>query len=86
MKRRDLNDKLAQADVAGVWAFTLPSFSTLMGGVDQAYLKLMMKRLADQGVSGPRSAGHLRQSMPDRVRQISGAASCDSFGPVSLTT
>jgi len=27
MKRRDLNDKLAQADAAGVWAFTLPSFS-----------------------------------------------------------
>ena len=49
MKRRDLNEKLAQADVAGVWAFTLPSFSALMGGVDPAYLKLMMKRLADQG-------------------------------------
>jgi len=50
MKRRDLNDKLAQADAAGVWAFTLPSFSALMGGVDPAYLKLMMKRLSDQGV------------------------------------
>lgn len=50
MKRRDLNKKLAQADVAGVWAFTSPSFSTLMGGVDPAYLKLMMKRLSDQGV------------------------------------
>jgi hypothetical protein len=49
MKRRDLNDKLAQADVAGVWAFTPSSFSALMGGVDPAYLKLMMKRLADQG-------------------------------------
>ena len=50
MKRRDLNEKLAQADLAGVWAFTLPSFSALMGGVDPAYLKLMMKRLSDQGV------------------------------------
>lgn len=49
MKRRDLNEKLAQADVAGVWAFTPPSFSALMGGVDPAYLKLMMKRLSDQG-------------------------------------
>ncbi len=49
MKRRDLNEKLDQADVAGVWAFTPPSFSTLMGGVDPAYLKLMMKRLSDQG-------------------------------------
>src|SRR6476660_4828130 len=50
MKRRDLNEKLARADAAGVWAFTPPSFSALMGGVDPAYLKLMMKRLSDQGV------------------------------------
>jgi hypothetical protein len=50
MKRRDLNQKLAQADIAGIWAFTPPSFSTLMGGTNPAYLKLMMKRLADQGV------------------------------------
>ena len=49
MKRR-FNEKLAQADASGVWAFTLPSFSALMGGVDPAYLKLMMKRLSDQGV------------------------------------
>lgn len=50
MKRRDLIKKLAQADAAGVWAFTPPSFSALMGGVDQAYLRLMMKRFSDQGV------------------------------------
>ncbi len=50
MKRRDLNEKLSQADVAGIWAFTLPSFSALMGGVDPSYLKLMMKRLSDQGI------------------------------------
>lgn len=49
MQRRDLDQKLAAADVAGVWAFTLPSFSALLGGVDPAYLKLMMKRLSDQG-------------------------------------
>ena len=50
MKRRDLNEKLGQADAAGAWAFTLPSFSVLMGGIDPAYLKLRMKRLSDQGV------------------------------------
>lgn len=50
MRRRVLNDRLTQADRAGVWAFTLPSFSTLMGGIEPAYLKLMMKRLSDQGV------------------------------------
>jgi hypothetical protein len=50
MKRRDLIKRLAQADSVGVWAFTPPSFSALMGGIDPDYLKLMMKRLADQGV------------------------------------
>ena len=50
MKRRDLNEKLARADAAGIWAFTPSSFSALLGGVDPAYLKLMMKRLSDQGV------------------------------------
>lgn len=50
MKRRDLIQKLSYADAMGVWAFTLPSFSALMGGVDHAYGKLMMKRLADQRV------------------------------------
>lgn len=50
MKRRDLNEKLTQADAAGVWAFVPASFSVLMGGVKPAYLKLMMKRLSDQHV------------------------------------
>jgi hypothetical protein len=50
MKRRALNETLDQADAAGVWAFTPPSFSVLMGGKEPAYLKLMMKRLSDQGV------------------------------------
>ena len=46
MKRRDLNEKLVQADAAGVWAFAPASFSALMGGIEPAYLKLRMKRLA----------------------------------------
>jgi hypothetical protein len=50
MKRRDFNERMAQADAAGVWAFTPASFSVLMGGVDPAYLRLMMKRLSDQGL------------------------------------
>ena len=56
MKRRDLNEKLARADAAGIWAFTPSSFSALMGGVDPAYLKLMMKRLSDSGSADPRRA------------------------------
>jgi hypothetical protein len=50
VKRRDLIEKLAQADRAGVWALTPPSFSALVGGIDPRYLKLMMKRLSDQGL------------------------------------
>ena len=53
VKRRDLIEKLAWADFVGVWAFTPPSFSVLMGGLDPIapnYLKLKMKRLSDQGV------------------------------------
>jgi hypothetical protein len=50
MRRRDLINKLAWADSVGIWAFTPPSFSALMGGIDPDYLKLMMKRLSDQGV------------------------------------
>ncbi len=50
MKRLDLITKLAHADATGVWAFTLPSFSALMNGVEPAYLRLMMKRLSDQGM------------------------------------
>ena len=50
MKRSEMDLKLSQADSAGVWAFTAPSFSALMGGIEPDYLKLMMKRLADQGI------------------------------------
>jgi hypothetical protein len=48
--RRDLSQRLAWADQAGVWAFTPATFSALLGEVDPKYLNLMMKRLADQGV------------------------------------
>jgi hypothetical protein len=50
MKRKDLILKLSQADANGVWAFTPSSFSALMGGIEPDYLRLMMKRLTDQGV------------------------------------
>ena len=53
MKRRDLIEKLAWADSIGVWAFTPPSFSVLIGRIDPIepnYLKLMMKRFSDQRV------------------------------------
>jgi hypothetical protein len=75
MKRRDLHEKLAQADVAGIWAFTPSSFSALMGGVDPAYLKLMMKRLSDQGVLIRAARGvyinpNARSSPADRRRGL----------------
>jgi hypothetical protein len=50
MKRRQLLDKLDAADQKGVWAFTLATFAALLGNPPPNYLKLMMKRLADQGV------------------------------------
>jgi hypothetical protein len=53
VKRRDLIEKLAWADSIGVWAFTPPSFSVLIGRIDPIepnYLKLMMKRFSDQRV------------------------------------
>lgn len=50
MKRATLTEKLSRADTAGVWAFTPASFSALMGGIERGYLRLMTKRLVDQGV------------------------------------
>lgn len=75
MRRRELYDKLAQADVAGVWAFTPPSFAALMGGIDRAYLKLMMKRLSDQGLLIRAARGiyvnpHARSRPPDVRRGL----------------
>ncbi len=50
MGRLELTQQLAFADRQGVWAFTPATFSALLGGVAPSYLKLMMKRLADQGM------------------------------------
>ncbi|MGA2128248.1 MAG: hypothetical protein ABSG76_19100 [Xanthobacteraceae bacterium] len=50
MRRSDLTHKLTAADREGIWAFTPATFSALLGGVEPGYLRLMMKRLADQGV------------------------------------
>src|SRR5258708_1013110 len=50
MKRADLSKKLLEADGKSIWAFTPATFGALMGQVEPNYLKLMMKRLADQGV------------------------------------
>src|SRR6266849_4907740 len=50
MKRRMLMQRLDDMDRRGVWAFTPATFSALLGDPDPNYLKLRMKRLADQGV------------------------------------
>src|SRR5260370_40243860 len=42
--------KLDDMDRRGVWAFIPATFSALLGEPERNYLKLMMKRLADQGV------------------------------------
>ena len=72
MKRRILMQKLDDMDRRGVWAFTPATFSALLGDPGQNYLKLMMKRLADQGVLIRAARGvyvnpHAR-SMPSDVR------------------
>jgi hypothetical protein len=75
MKRSDLNQKLSKADASGVWAFTPSSFSALMGGIEPAYLKLMTKRLSDQGVLIRAARGvyvnpHARSTPPDTRRGL----------------
>jgi hypothetical protein len=50
MKRSVLMQKLDETDRRGVWAFTPATFSALLGDPEPNYLKLRMKRLADQGV------------------------------------
>jgi hypothetical protein len=64
--------KLDDVDSRGVWAFTPATFSALLGDPKPNYLKLMMKRLADQGVLVRAARGvyvnpHAR-SMPSDVR------------------
>src|SRR5712691_7798428 len=73
MKRRILMQKLDDMDRRGVWAFTPATFSALLGEPVRNYLKLMMKRLADQGVLVRAARGvyvnpHAR-SMPRDVRR-----------------
>jgi hypothetical protein len=72
MRRQVLIQKLADVDRRGVWAFTPATFSALLGNPEPNYLRLMMKRLADQGVLIRAARGvyvnpHAR-SMPDDVR------------------
>jgi hypothetical protein len=72
MRRRVLMEKLREVDRRGVWAFTPATFAALLGNPPPNYLKLMMKRLADQGVLIRAARGvyvnpHAR-SMPNDAR------------------
>jgi hypothetical protein len=72
MTRRSLIQKLDEMDRRGVWAFTPATFSAMLGEPDPNYLKLKMKRLADEGVLTRAARGvyvypHAR-SMPSDVR------------------
>ena len=72
MRRRILDHKLAHMDRRGVWAFTPATLSVVLGNPDKGYLRLAMKRLADQGVLVRAARGvyvnpHAR-SMPHDVR------------------
>jgi hypothetical protein len=72
MRRQTLMQKLADADRHGVWAFTPATFSALLGDPEPNYLKLRMKRLADQGVLIRAARGvyvnPYARSMPSDVR------------------
>ncbi|HSV24122.1 MAG TPA: hypothetical protein VLJ17_13975 [Xanthobacteraceae bacterium] len=67
-----LMQKLDEIDRRGVWAFTPATFSALLRDPEQNYLKLMMKRLADQGVLIRAARGVYvnprARSMPQDVR------------------
>src|ERR1043166_2289155 len=72
MRRRILDQRLADMDRRGVWAFTPATLSVVFGNPSEDYLRLVMKRLADQGVLVRAARGvyvnpHAR-SMPDDVR------------------
>jgi len=73
MKRLELLGKLMEADRNGVWAFTPASFGALFEKGDPNYLKLMMKRLADQGVLTRAARGTyvnpLARSLPSDIRR-----------------
>src|SRR6266700_2071729 len=72
MKRSILMQKMADADRRGVWAFTPATFSALLGDPEPNYLRLRLKRLADQGVLIRAVRGvyvnPLARSMPNDVR------------------
>jgi hypothetical protein len=73
MKRSELSKRLLDADQAGVWAFTPASFGALFEKTDPNYLKLRMKRLAEQGVLRRAARGTyvnpLARSLPMDVRR-----------------
>lgn len=73
MKRADLTKRLSEADRKGIWAFTPASFGALFGKEDPGYLKLRMKRLADQGVLTRAARGVYvnpqARSLPSDVRR-----------------
>ena len=64
--------RLDNGDRRGVWAFTPATFSALVGEPDPRYLRLMMKRLADEGVLTRAARGVYvnprARSMPGDVR------------------
>jgi hypothetical protein len=72
MKTRSLLQKLDDMDRRGVWAFTTATFSALLGEPEPSYLKLRMKRLADQRVLTRAARGVYvnprARSMPNDVR------------------
>jgi hypothetical protein len=72
MRLHALIQKLDDVDRRGVWAFTPATFSALLGHPKPNYLRLMMKRLADQGVLIRASRGVYvnprARSMPSDVR------------------
>src|SRR4029078_9404878 len=64
---------LLAADRSSVWAFTSASLGALLGKVEPNYLKLMLKRLTDQGVLTRAARGvyvnPLARSLPADVRR-----------------
>jgi len=80
MKRADLSKMLIEADRKSVWAFTPATFGALLGRVEPNYLKLMMKRLTDQGVLVRAARGVYvnpqARSLPFDIRRAGWKASC----------
>jgi hypothetical protein len=73
MKRSEVTKKLQEADRRSLWAFTPASFGALTGEMEPNYLKLMLKRLTDQGVLVRAARGiyvnPLARSLPADVRR-----------------